>query len=266
VVAKIEKPEALDNIDEIIAVSDAIMVARGDLGVEIPPEEVPLAQKQIIRACNKAGVPVITATQMLDSMIRNPRPTRAEVSDVANAILDGTDALMLSGETSVGAYPVEAVCTMDRIAQQVEEQIAGSFHETTSLAEQDDLTIAGAVAHAAKEIAHSLDTSAIITPTTSGYTARLMSCDRPRCPIIATTADPVVQRRLMLYWGVTPLLAPRAPNSDKMIAQAVQVAQENGFIHDGDTVVITAGSSGSAPGTTNLIRIHVVGRDGTTIG
>ncbi|MBN1584395.1 MAG: pyruvate kinase [Anaerolineae bacterium] len=279
VVAKIEKPEALESIDEIIAAADGIMVARGDLGVEIPPEEVPLAQKQIIQACNQAGVPVITATQMLDSMIHNPRPTRAEVSDVANAILDGTDAIMLSGETSVGAYPLQAVQTMDRIACQVEKQREQPLQEAMAyceatildseamlLSKQHNMTIASAVTRAAREIAHSLDTSAIITPTTSGYTARLMSRDRPRCPIIATTSSPIVQRRLSLYWGVTPLPAPRAPDTDTMITQAIRAALENDLIRHGDTVVITAGASGSAPGTTNLIRIHVVSGDGMALG
>jgi pyruvate kinase len=241
---------------------------------------VPLAQKQIIQDCNQAGVPVITATQMLDSMIRNPRPTRAEVSDVANAILDGTDAIMLSGETSIGTYPVQAVRTMDRIACQVEKQRDQSSQEaivfnceiplldreSILLARQHNMTVASAVTRAAKGIAHSLGTSAIITPTTSGYTARLMSRDRPRCPIVATTSSPIVQRRLSLYWGVTTLMAPRAPDTDTMIAQAIQVALENDFVRDGDTVVITAGASGSAPGTTNLIRIQVVGRDGLALG
>jgi pyruvate kinase len=261
VVAKIEKPQALENMDAIIAEADGIMVARGDLGVEIPPEEVPMAQKQLIQACNTAGLPVITATQMLDSMIRNPRPTRAEVSDVANAILDGTDAIMLSGETSIGAYPVAAVKTMDRIARRVEEKQPEFPDAVVALTQQQcELGIAGAVAHAVRQIAHSLNTSAIITPTTSGYTARLMSRDRPRSPIVATTSDPAVQRRLTLYWGVMPLLAPRAPNTDDMIDQAVQVAQQRGLVRDGDTVVITAGAAGSAPGTTNLIRILVVGQ------
>ncbi|MBN1139277.1 MAG: pyruvate kinase [Anaerolineae bacterium] len=276
VIAKIEKPEALQAITEIIAAADGIMVARGDLGVEIPPEEVPLAQKQIIQACNLAGVPVITATQMLDSMIRNPRPTRAEVSDVANAILDGTDAIMLSGETSVGAYPVEAVRIMERIACQVDKQRSGPFYDTeafeqepvlldrevAALARPHSVGVASAVTSAAKEIAHSLGASAIITPTTSGYTARLMSRSRPRCPIVATTSNPAVQRRLSLYWGVTPLLERRAPDTDAMIAEAIQAALENSLVRYGDTVVITAGAAGSAPGTTNLIRILVIGKDG----
>lgn len=258
VMAKIEKPQALENIDAIVSEVDAMMVARGDLGVEIPAEEVPLAQKRIIRACNAAGVPVVTATQMLDSMIRNPRPTRAEVSDVANAILDGTDAIMLSGETSIGSFPVRVVETMDRIAREVEKHQQQASSTLPVLPEtQSKTTIADAVTHAAREIAHDVNAAAIITPTTSGYTARLMSAHRPQTPIIATTADPNVLCRLMLYWGVTPLYAPRTSLTDEMIAQAVQVARGRDLIQTGDTVIITAGASGSAPGTTNLVRVVV---------
>lgn len=252
VMAKIEKPQALENLSEIVAEADAVMVARGDLGIEIPAEEVPIAQKQIICACNAAGIPVVTATQMLDSMIRNPRPTRAEVSDVANAILDGTDAIMLSGETSVGAFPVRAVETMDRIARRVEQYARPTKRQAKMP------TVAGAVTGAAREIAQSVGATAIITPTTSGYTARLMSAHRPPTPIIATTADEFVQRRLMLHWGVVPLYAPRAPDTDTMIAQAIRVAREKGAVQGGDTVVITAGASGSAPGTTNLVQVATV--------
>jgi pyruvate kinase len=259
VMAKIEKPEALDNITEIIDASDGIMVARGDLGIEIRPEEVPIAQKQIIAACNQAGVPVVTATQMLDSMIRNPRPTRAEASDVANAILDGTDAVMLSGETSIGAYPLHAVRTMARIASEVEAHRAQVFSHPRLVAEQSTvLSIADAVTHAARETARDLDAAAIITPTFSGYTARLMSRHRPHSPIIAVTPSAVVQRQLTLYWGVIPLLAPRTDNTDEMISYAVQAAQERGLVEDGDTLVITAGAAGSPPGTTNLIKAQIV--------
>lgn len=257
VMAKIEKPEALDNISAIIDASDAIMVARGDLGIEIRPEEVPMAQKHIIAACNAAGVPVVTATQMLDSMIRNPRPTRAEASDVANAILDGTDAVMLSGETSIGAYPVEAVRTMVRIACEV-EGTQGIAARRSAPEERVTKTIADAVSHAARDAAHSLDAAAIITPTASGYTARLMSHHRPRCPIIAITPSPVVQRRLGLYWGVTPLIAPRTDSTDEVLSQAVQAARERELVKAGDTVVLTGGAAGSVPGTTNLVRILVV--------
>jgi pyruvate kinase len=255
VMAKIEKPEALENIDEIIKNVDAIMVARGDLGIEIRPEEVPMAQKALIQASNQAGIPVVTATQMLDSMIRNPRPTRAEASDVANAILDGTDAIMLSGETSIGAYPLEAVRTMARIAQEVEAHCACPG---ARLYEETALTIADAVSHAARSAAHDLAAAAIITPTSSGYTARLMSRHRPEMPIIAVTPDPGVQRELGLYWGVIPLSAPRTENTDEMLAQAMQAAQARGLVQEGDTLVLTGGAAGSAPGTTNLLRVLVV--------
>jgi pyruvate kinase len=260
VMAKIEKPAALDNIDAIIEAADAIMVARGDLGIEVPAEEVPIAQKRIIRACNRAGVPVVTATQMLDSMIRNPRPTRAEASDVANAILDGTDAIMLSGETSIGAYPLEAVRTMVRIAVETEKHSVEEFALPVAPIEHGmELSVADAVSRAARDTARDLDAAAIVTPTVSGYTARLMSCHRPHSPIIAVTPSAVVQRQLVLYWGVIPLLAPRTDNSDEMIAQAVRAAQEHGLVQEGDTLVVTAGAAGSVPGTTNLMRIHTVG-------
>lgn len=259
VMAKIEKPQALEHIDEIVQVADAVMVARGDLGIEIPPEEVPMAQKHIIETCNKAGLPVVTATQMLDSMIRHPRPTRAEASDVANAILDGTDAIMLSGETSIGAYPVAALQTMMRIASEVESQRpdvpARPFQSTADSVER---SIAAAVSRAARDAAHNLGAAAIITPTASGYTARLMSRYRPRSPIIAITPDRRVQRRLALYWGVTPLLAPRTDNTDEMITQAVEAARARGLVEAGDVLVVTAGAAGSEPGTTNLLRAYVV--------
>jgi pyruvate kinase len=260
VMAKIEKPTALENIDAIIEAADAIMVARGDLGIEISPEEVPVAQKRIIRACNEAGVPVITATQMLDSMIRNPRPTRAEASDVANAILDGTDGIMLSGETSIGAYPLEAVQTMVRIAVETEKHRSEEFSPVFApVRHQKALSVADAVTHAAREIAHDLDAAAIVTPTVSGHTARLMSCHRPRTPIIAVTPNRTVQRQLVLYWGVVPLHAPRTDNTDEMIAQAVRAAQDHGLVREGQKLVVTAGAAGSVPGTTNLIRILTVG-------
>jgi pyruvate kinase len=262
VMAKIEKPQALGNLDGIIEAADAVMVARGDLGIEIPPEEVPMAQKRIIDACNDAGIPVVTATQMLDSMIHNPRPTRAEASDVANAILDGTDAVMLSGETTIGSYPVESVRTMMRIIEEVEatrpEIPTRAFHPSE---EGVKLSIADAVGRAAREAAHDLNAAALITPTVSGYTARVMSRYRPQASIIAVTPNPKVQRRLMLYWGVVPLLAPRADNSDEMIEYAVEAAQSQGLVEVGDTLVITAGAARSEPGTTNLMRIYVVGEE-----
>jgi pyruvate kinase len=259
VMAKIEKPEALDRIDEIVDAADAVMVARGDLGIEIPTEKVPMAQKQIIQRCNEAGVPVVTATQMLDSMIRNPRPTRAEASDVANALLDGTDAVMLSGETSIGRFPVQALQTMVRIACEVEgEQTDIPVRPYQPLEENINLSIARAVARAARETAQNLDLAAIIAITASGYTARIVSRYRPRAPILAITPDERVQRQLQVYWGVTPLLAPRTENTDEMTSNALQAVQQQGLVKEDDLVAITAGTAGSEPGTTNLLRIHVI--------
>jgi len=259
VIAKIEKPEAVKNVDSIIAAADGIMVARGDLGIETAPEMVPMVQKMIIARCNAAGKPVITATQMLDSMIRNPRPTRAEASDVANAILDGTDAIMLSGETAVGKYPLLALQTMVRIAQEVERSQWGTPghppRECGPVA-----AIAEAVSHASCETASDLNAAAIITPTISGYTARVIARYRPACPIVAVTPSPIVQRQLVLYWGVYPLLSRRTENTDEMVVRAVQAAQDHGFAHEGDVVVVTAGSAGSAPGTTDLMKVHVIER------
>jgi pyruvate kinase len=259
VMAKIEKPEALKNIDEIIEVADAVMVARGDLGIEIPTEQVPMTQKRIIERCNEVGIPVVTATQMLDSMIRNPRPTRAEASDVANAILDGTDAVMLSGETTIGDYPVEALQTMERIICEVESERTEipppSFR---ALEEGVEFSIARAVAHAARDAAQDLGIAAIIAVTASGYTARIVSRYRPNAPIIAITPDERVQRELMLYWGVSTLLAPRTNNTDEMINNALRVVKERGMVKNKDLVAITAGTAGSNPGTTNLLRVHVV--------
>jgi pyruvate kinase len=259
VMAKIEKPQALEHIEAIIEAVDGIMVARGDLGIEIPAEEVPMAQKRIIAQSNRAGIPVVTATQMLESMIRNPRPTRAEASDVANAILDGTDAIMLSGETSIGAYPVEAVRTMVRIACEVEKQIPDKPPQPFQPSDKDlDLSIADAVGRAAREVAYNLKAAAVVCPTASGYTGRIMSRYRPDSPIIAITPDDRVQRRLMLHWGITPLLAPRSDNTDDMIARAVKAARKRDLLETGDVVVVTAGAARSEPGTTNLLRVRVV--------
>ena len=259
VMAKIEKPEALDNIDQIIEAADAIMVARGDLGIEIPTEQVPMSQKRIIERCNEAGIPVVTATQMLDSMIRNPRPTRAEASDVANAILDGTDAVMLSGETSIGRYPMEALQTMTRVICEVEEKQTDIPARPFRLHEENvNLSIARAVGSAARDVAYNLDLAAIIAVTASGYTARMVSRYRPRAPIIAITSDERVQRQLNLCWGVMPLLAPRTHTTDEMIANALQTVREHGLVEKGDLVAITAGTAGSEPGTTNLLQILIV--------
>jgi len=258
VIAKIEKPEGVENIDAIIAVVDGIMVARGDLGIETAPEFVPMVQKMIIHKCNQAGKPVITATQMLDSMIRNPRPTRAEASDVANAVLDGSDAIMLSGETAAGKYPVEAVETMVRIAQEAERvQATLPVHRVTPSPVR---SFAEAVAHASVETAIDLCAAAIVSPTVTGQTARIVSHFRPPCPIVAVTPSPIAQRELVLFWGVYPVLSNRATSTDEVINDAVQVAQKNGYVDEGDIVVITGGTAGSGAGTTNLMKVHLIER------
>jgi len=254
IIAKIEKPEAVDNIAEIVAAADGIMVARGDLGIEVSPEAVPMMQKMIIRLSNKLGKPVITATQMLDSMIRNPRPTRAEASDVANAILDGTDAIMLSGETAVGKYPVEAVETMGRIALETEPHAPFTPPNLT----QTEHSISEAVCYAATDTAIMLRASAIIAPTMSGSTARMLSHFRSPSPIVAITPNPVVHRQLALFWGVHSLLSRRAPDTDTVIEEAVKTALEADLIREGDTVVITAGTGGQLVGSTDLIKVYVL--------
>ncbi len=257
VIAKIEKPEAIANIDEIIAAADGIMVARGDLGIEMSPEDVPMLQKMIIAKCNEAGKPVITATQMLDSMIRNPRPTRAEASDVANAILDGSDAIMLSGETASGKYPVAVVETMVRIAQVAEAQ---GLQRRRQFPELHGKTFAAAVAHASVETAIDLKAAAIVTPTVSGQTARVISRFRPPCPIVAVTPSPFAQRELMLFWGVYPLLSQRATTTDAVINDAVEAAQEAGYVGEGDVMVVTGGTVVGGGGTTNLMKVHLIER------
>ncbi len=258
VISKIEKPEAINNIDEIIAASDGVMVARGDLGIELSPEAVPMLQKQIIAKCNGVGKPVITATQMLDSMIRNPRPTRAEASDVANAILDGSDAIMLSGETASGKYPLQAVQTMVRIAQEVERvQLHGTRRQ---LAAKAGRTFAEAVSHASVETALDLSAAAIITPTVSGSTARSVSRFRPPCPIVAVTPSPFAQRELVLFWGVYPLLSQRGATTDAVIADAVETAQAAGYVKEGDVLIVTGGSVEGGGGTTNLMKVHLIAR------
>jgi pyruvate kinase len=271
VIAKIEKPEAVTHIDQISAAADGIMIARGDLAVETSPEEVPMVQKMIIARCNALGKPVITATQMLDSMIHNPRPSRAEASDVANAILDGTDAIMLSGETAVGRHPTASVRTMARIAQRVEQspylyfptaQSPLSLHwseSATPSSHQSQHTVANAVTHAACQTAHELGAAAIITPTSSGYTARMVAKHRPAMPVVATPHNPRVQRQLMLQWGVLPLSTRRVEDTDQTIAEAIRTARNHGVVEEGDTVVLTAGSAGSGPGTTNIMKVQVVG-------
>jgi len=256
VISKIEKPDAIANIDAIIEASQGIMVARGDLGIETQPESVPMLQKMIISKCHRAAKPVITATQMLDSMIRNPRPTRAEASDVANAVLDGTDAVMLSGETAAGAYPVQAVETMARIAKTTEE--AREANLNIAYQKPDVFTSAGAVCHATIRTAAETDAGAIIAPTMSGNTAKLISAFRPSVPLIAVTPVPRVQHRLCLNWGTYPLLTQELTRTDDVVEDAIQVAVKNGMAKEGDVVVITAGVVGKGRGATNLMVVRTV--------
>ena len=261
IIAKIENQSGVDDMDLIIDYADGIMVARGDLGVEVPAEDVPLIQKEIIRKCNKAGKPVIVATQMLESMTSNPRPTRAEVSDVGNAILDGTDAIMLSGETAQGDYPVEAVATMNRIAQRIESSleykelfVERGFEHMQSRTR--------AVAHATVQMAWELDVPAIITPTDSGYTTKVVSRYRPKAAIVAYTPHEKVVRQLNLRWGVYPILGTQWNDVDEMIANAASAAVKGGYLKRGDTTIITSGiklqSKTSVGNNTNMIRVYQV--------
>ncbi len=253
VVAKIEKFEAIDQIDSILPLCDGVMVARGDLGVEMPAEEVPLLQKDLIRKANTLGIPIITATQMLDSMASNPRPTRAEVSDVANAILDGTDAVMLSNETAVGDYPVEAVETMATIARRIERD-----YPLKAIESHLPSTIPNAISAAVSNIARQLDAGAIIPLTKSGSTARNVSKFRPPTPILATTTERGVARRLQLVWGVTPLLVKNDDRTARTFSIAMQLAQEMGILKQGDLVVQTAGTLTGISGSTDLIKVGLV--------
>ena len=253
VVAKIEKFEAIDQIDSVLALCDGVMVARGDLGVEMPAEEVPLLQKELIRKANSLGIPIITATQMLDSMASNPRPTRAEVSDVANAILDGTDAVMLSNETAVGDYPVEAVKTMATIARRIERDYPLKAIESNLAS-----TIPNAISAAVSNIARQLEAGAIIPLTKSGSTARNVSKFRPPTPILATTTERSVARRLQLVWGVTPLLVQSDERTSRTFSFATQIAQEMGILKQGDLVVQTAGTLTGISGSTDLIKVGLV--------
>ncbi|MFC4183339.1 pyruvate kinase [Saccharococcus thermophilus] len=258
IIAKIENQEGVDNIDEILEVVDGLMVARGDLGVEIPAEEVPLIQKVLIKKCNMLGKPVITATQMLDSMQRNPRPTRAEASDVANAIFDGTDAVMLSGETAAGHYPVEAVKTMHRIALRTEQalQYRDILEQRTK---ESATTITDAIGQSVAHTALNLDVAAIVTPTVSGRTAYMVSKYRPKAPIVAVTSSESVSRKLALVWGVYSQVAPQANTTDEMLDIAVDAAIKSGVVKHGDLVVITAGVPVGETGSTNLMKVHVIG-------
>lgn len=259
--AKIENRMGVDNFDEILKVSDGIMVARGDLGVEVDMEEVPVLQKQFIRKCMAAAKPVITATQMLDSMIRNPRPTRAEASDVANAIIDGTDAIMLSGETAAGKYPVESVETMVRIASYIETHLnadsARTMQEITRKAIPH--TIGNAVSYSCCQMAADLGAAAIITPSNSGTTARMVARFRPDCTIIAPTPDEHTYNQLGLCRGVVPAHMTMCEDTDEMIRSAVEVAHNQGLVKTGDVVIVVAGIPTGVSGTTNMIKAHIVG-------
>lgn len=266
IIAKIENREGIENIDEIIEVSNGIMVARGDLGVEIPVEEVPIHQKVIIQKCQEVGKPVIVATQMLDSMIRNPRPTRAEASDVANAILDGTDAIMLSGETAAGQYPVEAVQMMNKIALKIGKHY---FREKEHTNYVPLINVAEAISHASYTIARDLEAAAILTPTHSGLTARMISKYRPQSLIIAATPFIHVARQLSLQWGVYPLVIPESSGTDQLLSVSVNEAMSHHYVKTGDLVVITAGVPVGKVGTTNIIKVQVIGdviAKGTGIG
>lgn len=258
IIAKIETWEAVEKIEEIIKVADGVMVARGDLGLEVGAEEVPLLQKRIISRCNRLGKPVITATQMLESMVNNPRPTRAEASDVANAIMDGTDAVMLSAETAAGKYPVEAVQTMARIAARTEEELpyAELIRQRKEFSRH---TVTDAISYATCTTATDLEAAAILTSTETGYTARMVAKYRPRCPIVAVTPYAPVMRRLALVWGVEPLLVRRISSTDEMIDTAIEAGLAAGLIRAGDLVVITAGVPVGVHGTTNLLKVHTVG-------
>jgi len=255
VIAKIENREALENIEDIVAAADGLMVARGDLGVELPPEEIPLIQKAIIARCNQAGKPVITATEMLESMVRNPRPTRAEVTDVANAILDGTDATMLSAETAVGRYPVEAVRMMAAIAQRTESALR--FEEIMARMRVGPTpSVADAISRATCQTALDLDLAAIITATQSGSTARMVAKFRPKAPIIAATPNLAVMRQLCLVWGVHPVLVSPTESIDAMLRASGEAAKATGMVARGDLVAVTAGVRTGVPGSTNLFRVQ----------
>ena len=258
IIAKIENREGVNNIDSILAAADAVMVARGDLGVEIDFTELPGIQKNIIERSFSFGKPIVTATQMLDSMMVNPRPTRAEISDVANAIYDGTSAIMLSGETAAGAYPVEALKTMSAIAERTETENHARVEYLTE-ANNGKISVSDATAHAACLTAKDVNAAAIVTVSESGTTARLLSKYRPQQPIIACVMKEQVQRQLSLSWGITSLMMPLAHSTDELIEMSTALAKENGFLHNGELAVVTAGVPVGISGTTNMIKIHMVG-------
>lgn len=257
IISKIENQEGVDNVDEILTVSDGIMIARGDLGVEIPAQEVPILQKHIIKKCNQAGKPVITATQMLDSMQINPRPTRAEAGDVANAIFDGTDAVMLSGETASGTYPLQAVQMMASICLRTESALIGQDSLTLKSFDKKDMTesIGQAVGHTVKN----LDINTIVAATSSGHTARMISKFRPKAQIIAATFDERTSRQLTVVWGVSSFVVDQVQSTDALFNTATELALNNGFAKEGDLIVITAGVPIGESGTTNLMKIQQIG-------
>ncbi len=263
IIPKIENHEGVHNIDQILEVADGLMVARGDLGVEIPPEEVPLVQKMLIKKCNQLAKPVITATQMLDSMQRNPRPTRAEASDVANAIFDGTDAIMLSGETAAGLYPVESVSTMQRIAVRAESAL--KYESILRNRSKDhEPNVIDSIGQAVAYSAMNLKVKAIIAPTESGTTARMISRYRPEATIIAITASKAISRRLALVWGVESLVGQSTSSTDEMLEKAVDTCLDAGLVNVGDLTIITAGVPVNESGTTNLMKIHFIGKEVTS--
>lgn len=259
IIAKIENQEGVDSIDKILEVTDGIMVARGDLGIEIPPEQIPMVQKMIIRKTLRASKPVITATQMLDSMTHNPRPTRAEVTDVANAIFDGTSAIMLSGETAAGRYPVETVKMMNRIAVTAEsslnyEKIVGA------VAREHSLTITNAIAHATCSMAIEMNAQVIVTATASGETPRALSKYKPKAPIVAVTPSEETARRLSLNWDVYPIVTPYFNSTDEMFERCINLAKEHGYVREGELAVLTAGVPIGLVGSTNLLKVETVGK------
>ena len=258
IIAKIENREGVNNIDSILAAADAVMVARGDLGVEIDFTELPGIQKSVIDRTFSFGKPIVTATQMLDSMMVNPRPTRAEFSDVANAIYDGTSAIMLSGETAAGAYPVEALKTMSAIAERTENEVHYRDNRLVD-ASNGQISVSDATAHAACLTAKDVNASAIVTVSESGNTARLLSKYRPAQPIIACVMNEQVQRQLAISWGITPLMMALAHSTDELIEMSTNLAKENGYLHDGELAVVTAGVPVGVSGTTNMIKIHMIG-------
>jgi len=258
IIAKIENAEGVYNVDSILDACDGVMVARGDLGVEVEYEELPIIQKDIIKRTLQQGKPVITATQMLESMIKNPRPTRAETSDVANAIYDGTSAIMLSGETAVGKYPVEALRAMAKIAVRIEKSI--DYRKRFRQGEyKSEASITNAISHATVTTSHDLRAAAILTVSMSGNTAQNVTKFRPTCPIVACTPNPTVQRQLKLNWGVVPLLTQEETDTAELFSHAIDAATEAGLLQDGELVVLTAGVPVGHSGTTNLLKVHVVG-------